>query len=124
MKVILSIKPQFANKIFEGSKLFEFRKAIFKNPNVKKVIVYASAPVQMVIGEFEIDQIITNDPHTLWKKTKSKSGITEDYFFEYFQDRNVAYAIKVKKAKRYKSALCLRKDFKLLPPQSFMYYSA
>lgn len=124
MKVILSIKPQFANKIFEGSKQFEFRKAIFKNPDIKKIIVYASAPVQKVIGEFEIDEIITNDPHTLWQKTKSKSGITEDYFFEYFQDRHVAYAIKVKKVRRYKMALCLRKDFKLLPPQSFMYYNA
>jgi predicted transcriptional regulator len=124
MKVILSIKPQFANKIFEGSKQFEFRKAIFKNPDIKKVIVYASSPVQMVIGEFEIDQIISNDPHTIWKQTRSRSGISEDYFFEYFQDRNIAYAIKVKKAKRYKNALCLRKDFNLLPPQSFMYYNA
>lgn len=124
MKVILSIKPQFANKIFEGSKQFEFRKAIFKNLNIKKIIVYASAPVKMVIGEFEIDQIITNDPHTVWEKTKSKSGISEDYFFQYFQDKNVAYAIKVKKAKRYKHALCLRRDFNLLPPQSFRYFDA
>ena len=29
MKVVLSIKPQFANKIFDGTKKFEFRKAIF-----------------------------------------------------------------------------------------------
>ena len=124
MKVILSIKPQFANKIFEGSKQFEFRKAIFKNPNIKKVIVYASSPIQKVIGEFEIDQIISDDPHTVWRQTKSKSGISADYFFEYFHDRDVAYANKVKKAKLYKNALCLREDFNLLPPQSFMYYNA
>jgi predicted transcriptional regulator len=124
MKVILSIKPQFADKIFEGSKQFEFRKAIFKNPDIKKVIVYASSPVQKVIGEFEIDQIISNTPLTIWRQTKSQSGISEDYFFEYFHDRDVAYAIKVKKAKLYKNALCLRKDFNLLPPQSFMYYNA
>lgn len=30
MKVLLSIKPEFANKIFEGTKRFEFRKSIFK----------------------------------------------------------------------------------------------
>lgn len=124
MKVILSIKPRFANKIFEGSKQFEFRRAIFKKFDIKKVIVYASSPVQKVIGEFEIDQIISNDPRTIWKQTKSQSGISEDYFFEYFHDREVAYAIKVKKAKLCKNALCLRKDFNLLPPQSFMYYNA
>ena len=36
MKVVLSIKPEFAFKIFDGTKQFEFRKAIFKNPAVKK----------------------------------------------------------------------------------------
>lgn len=62
MKVLLSIKPEFAFKIFEGKKKFEFRKVIFKNPNVKTVVVYASSPVQRVIGEFEIDDILSSDP--------------------------------------------------------------
>ena len=58
MKIILSIKPEFAAKIFEGTKKYEFRRAIFKNKNVKKVVVYASSPVQKIIGEFEIEDII------------------------------------------------------------------
>ena len=29
MKVLLSIKPEFASKIFEGTKRFEYRKAHF-----------------------------------------------------------------------------------------------
>ena len=53
MKVVLSIKPEFANKIFDGSKKFEFRKVIFKNEKIKTVIVYASSPVQKVIGGFK-----------------------------------------------------------------------
>ena len=60
MKVILSIKPQFAEKIFEGSKKFEFRRSIFKNPNVKIIIVYGSAPISKIIGEFEIEEILYN----------------------------------------------------------------
>ena len=35
MKVVISIKPEFANKIFDGTKKFEFRKSIFKNEDVK-----------------------------------------------------------------------------------------
>ena len=31
MKVLLSIKPEFAEKILNGTKRFEFRKGIFKN---------------------------------------------------------------------------------------------
>lgn len=79
MKVVLSIKPEYAFKIFDGTKKFEFRKAIFKNSNVKSIIVYASSPVQKVIGEFEIGKIFNNDLETLWDLTKEHSGITEAF---------------------------------------------
>lgn len=121
MKVMLSIKPEFADKIFNGSKKFEFRRSIFKNQNVKKVIVYASSPVQKVIGEFEIDQIINLELTELWEKTSRHSGISEDYFYQYFGDKEQGYAIKIKKVKKYKQPMCIKADFKLTPPQSFAY---
>jgi predicted transcriptional regulator len=122
MKVVLSIKPEFAFKIFDGTKKFEFRKAIFKNDKIKTVIVYASSPVQQVIGEFEIEKIINKDLDTLWGLTQKFSGITEDYFYQYFANREDGYAIQIKKAIRYKQPKCLRADYNLLPPQSFAYY--
>jgi predicted transcriptional regulator len=121
MKVMLSIKPEFADKIFSGSKKFEFRRSIFKNQNVKKVIVYASSPVQKVIGEFEIDQIINLELNALWEKTSRHSGISEDYFYQYFGDKEQGYAIKIKKVKKYKQPMCIKAHFKLTPPQSFAY---
>lgn len=121
MKVVLSIKPEFADKIFDGTKKFEFRKVIFKNPDVKKIIVYASSPVQKIIGEFEIDYIINHDIETLWDKTKSQSGISKDYFFEYFEDRKHGFAIKIKNTRLYKIPKCIRADYNLIPPQSFLY---
>ena len=66
MKILLSIKPEFANKIFEGTKKFEYRRSIFKNQKVTKVVVYASSPVQKIIGEFEIDYILTGPVQSLW----------------------------------------------------------
>jgi predicted transcriptional regulator len=122
MRVVLSIKPEFANKIFDGSKKFEFRKAIFKNANVKTVIVYASSPVQQVIGEFEIEKIINKDIDTLWDMTHHSSGISQDYFYKYFADREKGFAIQIKKPKKYRQPKCLKEDFDLLPPQSFAYY--
>lgn len=122
MKVVLSIKPEFAFKIFDGTKKFEFRKAIFKNSNIKTVIVYASSPVQQVIGEFEIEKIINRDIDALWELTQDFSGITEDYFYRYFADCVDGFAIQIKKTKKYKQPKCLRADYNLLPPQSFAYY--
>ncbi|MGZ3835858.1 MAG: ASCH domain-containing protein [Mucilaginibacter sp.] len=122
MKVVLSIKPEFAFKIFEGTKRFEFRKTIFKNPSVKKIIVYASSPVQQVIGEFEIDEILMLEKNKLWELTQEDSGISEYFFFKYFEQKKDGYAIKIKNTKRYSVPKCLKSDFNLLPPQSFAYY--
>lgn len=123
MKVVMSIKPQFANKIFDGTKKFEFRKAIFKNQNVTSVLVYASSPVQKVIGEFEIGEIFNLELKELWDKTKEHSGITEDYFYEYFENREQGFAIQIKNKKRFTNPKCLKTDYNLTPPQSFAYWS-
>ena len=121
IKVLLSIKPEFAEKIFDGSKKYEFRRTIFKNPCIKHVIVYASSPVQKVIGEFEIDKILNYNIKELWKETSRYSGISQEYFYKYFIDKENGYAIKIKKIKKYEKALCIKKSFNLLPPQSFLY---
>ena len=121
MKVLLSIKPEFAFKIFDGTKKFEFRKVIFKNPNIKTVVVYASSPVQQVIGEFEIADILSYNPSEVWRQTKEYSGISENRFFEYFADRKIAHAIKIKNPKKYKQPLSLQDNFNVFPPQSYVY---
>jgi predicted transcriptional regulator len=121
MKVLLSIKPQFADLIFSGSKKYEFRRAIFKNPYVKKIVVYASSPVQKVIGEFEIDHILKSDIGSLWSMTQKHSGISEQYFRDYFDGKHQGFAIAVKNAKLYRSPKCIRKDYNAFPPQSFLY---
>ena len=97
MKVLLSIKPEFAERIFEGSKKYEFRKALFKNSDIKTIVVYASSPMQRVIGEFEIETIISDSPEKLWNKTKRFAGIDEGFFYKYFADREMGFAIKIKK---------------------------
>lgn len=120
MKVLLSIKPKFADKIFIGIKKYEFRRSIFKQ-KVTKVIVYSSSPVKKVIGEFEIEKIISLDIETLWNKTKKFSGIKEGYFYKYFKDKKIGFAIKIKSYKKYKKPLSLEKKFGTTPPQSFVY---
>lgn len=121
MKVILSIKPEFAFKIFEGKKIYEFRKAIFKREGITKVIVYASAPISKVIGEFDIAEIIHDELERLWQETNLYSGIDEDYFYQYFAERETGYAIKIQQARLYEDELCIRQHFGLTPPQSFAY---
>jgi len=121
MRVLLSIKPEFAKLIFDGTKKFEFRKTIFKNKDIKTVVVYASSPLQKVIGEFEIEDIINDNLDLLWEKTKEHAGIDRAYFNQYFAAKNEGYAIKIKSVTKYEKYQSLKDDYNLTPPQSFLY---
>ncbi len=121
MRVLLSIKPEFAFRIFSGVKRYEYRRAIFKRDDVERVIVYASSPVRKVIGEFEIDAILMAKPAYLWQKTRDYAGISREDFFEYFEDIDIGYAIRAKNCQTYERPLDLRKSLGVSPPQSFIY---
>jgi predicted transcriptional regulator len=121
MKILLSIKPEFALKIFNGSKRYEYRRTIFKQGEVKTVVVYASDPVKQVIGEFEIGEILYEEPEVLWAKTKNQSGITRNRFLEYFDNKPKGYAIEVKVAQTYDIPIPLKNLMVPRPPQSFRY---
>lgn len=121
--VILSIKPEYAEKIFNHSKKYEYRKVLF-GTDIKKVFVYSSRPTSKIIGYFIIDDIIQGSPSTVWKKTSRDSGITKKYFDDYFDGCDKAYAIKIKSVSLFKQPIDPKniiKDFR--PPQNFMYYS-
>jgi predicted transcriptional regulator len=121
MKVLLSIKPEFALKIFNGSKKFEFRRSIFKNRDIKQVIVYASSPVGKIIGEFEIEDILHDELPILWSKTKNHSGTSEENLRKYFSGKSKGYAIQIKNAELYDEPKPLDSLGISTAPQSFMY---
>ena len=121
MKILLSIKPEFAFKIFEGIKKYEYRRGIFKRGDVEIVVVYACSPVKMVIGEFFVGSVLCENPQQLWNKTKFHSGISKEKFFEYFSNIERGYAIEVTKPKMYDRPLALDRFMIASPPQSFVY---
>ena len=84
MKVLLSIKPEFAEKILDGTKRFEFRKGIFKNQEISIVVIYATMPLGKVVGQFQIETILSGEPESLWKETKKYAGISKQFFDSYY----------------------------------------
>jgi len=122
MTILLSIKPEFAEKILNGEKRYEFRKSVPKTSKVDKVVLYATMPVGKVIGEFTIDDILFDHPESIWNETRNFAGISKIFFSEYFKGRNIAYAIKVKDALRYEQPKELSEvSGSNQPPQSFCY---
>jgi predicted transcriptional regulator len=122
MKVLLSIKPEFAEKIFDGTKRVEFRRSIFTSNIIKNVVVYSSSPVQKIIGEFEIEEILKGSPEYLWDKTSNEAGISKLFFDQYFNGKGMGYAIRIKSVTKYSYPICLQMDLNIArPPQSFQY---
>jgi predicted transcriptional regulator len=122
MRVLLSIKPEFANKIFSGEKKFEFRKKAFSKIEVHTVVVYSTMPVGRIIGEFTIKTIHKDSPKSIWNKTKHFSGIDELFFNEYYNGREFAIAIEVDNPILYKRPINPKIEYdNFTAPQSFMY---
>jgi predicted transcriptional regulator len=116
----LSIKPCYSDAIFRGEKRFEFRRTIFRQP-VTVVVVYTTSPVCRVVGEFEVQSVITDTISSLWNRTKHRAGIDRKRFFGYFAGRETGHAIVIGRVRRYPEALDIGDGFGIRPPQSFAY---
>ena len=112
MKVLISIKPEFVEKIFSGEKQFEYRKSIFKRQNIDTIIIYETKPIGKIVGEIQFNEILVDTPQNIWNKTKEKSGISE----------KLAYAIKINKTIKYDKAINPKEEGLIFTaPQSFRY---
>ena len=118
MKAILSIKPQFVDKIVKGEKKFEYRKKIFKK-EIEAVIIYSTKPVGKFIGEFKVKNIIKDEPTKVWNQTNLLSGINYEYYKSYFDNHDIAYALEIDDLVIYDTPIVPNKNFN--PPQSFCY---
>ena len=122
MKILLSIKPNYVAEIICGSKLYEFRKTLYRRKDVKTIVVYSSSPVCRVVGEIEVEEVLCDSPEKLWNKTYRAAGISKDKYKAYFEGRELGYAIKIKAYHPYPKPLRLSELYPgVTPPQSFCY---
>ncbi|MDD2620893.1 MAG: ASCH domain-containing protein [Syntrophomonadaceae bacterium] len=64
--LLLSIHPEYARMIFEGTKKVELRKICPRRvASGDYVFVYVTSPIQMLIGYFEIEKIIAKEPENV-----------------------------------------------------------
>ncbi|MGY3750760.1 ASCH domain-containing protein [Vagococcus acidifermentans] len=118
--ILLSIHPEFVDKIMNGEKKFEFRKVKTKR-KPDKIIIYSTSPVCKVIGEAEVEDILVDKPENIWSETKKFSGINKDLYIEYFNNKDIAVAYKLKNVIEYPEPIDLQSLGIKSAPQSFVY---
>ena len=119
IRALLSIKPPFAEAIFSGTKAFEFRRVAFSRA-VDIVVVYVTAPVKLVIGEFDVAGMLNEPISQLWETTRSFAGIAKEYFLAYFAGRDQGLALRIGEVRRYARPTRIE-EWGVKPPQSFVY---
>ena len=118
--ILLSINPEFVEKIFDGTKKYEFRKRL-ADKSVNRILIYATIPIKQVVGEIRVLDTLSASPTALWEITKKKAGISRKRFREYFKGCKIAYAYCLGDVVKYEFPKSLD-DFGIsIPPQSFIY---
>lgn len=120
LKLLLSINPEHVNNILRGTKRFEFRKVGSRLP-VERIVIYATAPVGMIVGEVEVKGMVDGSPDEVWRQTAELAGISREFFDRYYHGRDKAIAYCLGEVQEYESPLRLADVGVASAPQSFMY---
>ena len=121
-KVLLSIKPEYVQRILAGEKKFEFRKRLANKP-IDTIIMYATSPVMKIVGEVKVKGILEKAPSVLWEQTKKNAGISRKKYREYFIGTKKAVAYELGEITKYTEEYDLKDIGINQAPQSFVYIS-
>ena len=126
--LIISLKPCYADLLFEGLKKVELRRRIASHLNDRDVFIYVTSPVRELRGGFRVGQVWEGSPDDVWNSVAELATVERQEFDAYFEGRSVAYALEVTNVWEYKSPVALTwlrdrfADF--VVPQSWRYAKA
>lgn len=125
--LLISIKPEYADKIFSGNKTIELRKSLPQQVNVNdSVLIYVTAPVSKIWGKCKIKSFLKEEKSVFWKKYKDLTGVSINEFDEYFLNKDFAHGIFLKDIIEFpEPKLDLKKTREIIPkfspPQTYKY---
>jgi predicted transcriptional regulator len=123
-RLLISIKAEYAKKVFSGEKKVEIRRRFSKRWTGCKVSVYASGHERCLVGEVSISRVVVDKPESIWEKFHQQIGCTREEFDRYTQSLNEIYAVVLENAMPYRKHISLSEvssltKRKLRPPQNY-----
>jgi predicted transcriptional regulator len=118
--ILLSIKPEYVDRILAGTKKYEYRKRLARS-NSSVLLIYSTYPIMKVVAKVEILGTICAAPSTLWEQTKSNAGISRKKYREYFHGCKIACAYELGKVEIFDPPRDLSDYNVIFAPQSFLY---
>ena len=123
--LVVSIKPEYATKIVVGDKKVELRRRFpYGTVTGARMYIYASSPIQAVIGYAVIRTVERLSPSEIWSRYASVAYITSEDFQSYYRDVSLGYVLVLEHPVRLKTPVhlsVLKEKLSFSPPQSFAY---
>lgn len=121
--LLMSIKTKHATRIFNGNKIYEFRRKSIKQENLnKKIFIYSSETTKEILGYMIVDKILENDIDSLLEETKYEDTKS---IREYFKGCKTCYALHISETYRFVSPIKIEEIKKEHPdfviPQFYRY---
>ena len=118
--ILLSIKPEYVEKIVSGEKRYEFRRRLCKRA-IDRIYIYATSPVQKVVAEAEVIGKLEDDKDRVWEQTKDVAGTDKSGYEKYFEGMGTAGAYCLGKVIKYEMGKELKAFGLSAGPRSFIY---
>ena len=121
--LLMSIKTTYANKIFAGTKKYEFRRKSIGEKNChKKIYIYSSGKEKAIIGYIIIDKILNGNIKKIQALTNNPNNKELE---SYFNGCDICYALHInnyhKFSKPIKLADIKKSNEKFVVPQFYRY---
>lgn len=122
--LVLSIAPEYANKIVAGTKSVELRRRFSKRWIGCRTVVYATRPEKRLVGEARIADIVSGNPDQIWHTFAHELGCSRRDFDRYVGNSAEVFALVLDDVVRYVESIPLRVLEHLIaseidPPQSY-----
>lgn len=122
---VLSIKPEYSDKILVGQKTVELRRRFPPTTAPGSLaFIYSTSPVRALVGVTEIHDVERLAISTLWRRHGKSASIGKADFESYFQGLDRGYALIMTRPRSFSRPLELaelRERFGFKAPQSFLY---
>lgn len=123
--VLMSIRPEYAQKILGGEKRVELRRQRPRLVQGDIVAVYITSPVRELAGAFAVEGVLSLSVASMWRRFGSELGIDRASYKAYFDGCAKAHGITIGRAwaSTPLGLDALRRRFDgFVPPQSYMFW--
>jgi len=127
-EILISVRSEYVNKMLSGKKTVELRRRQVHVTPGTRMWIYSKAPQASILARATVDSVVIASPASIWRKYRTRLGVTYQEFRAYFGSLELGCAILLKNISKLRSEVTLaafrRKINSFHPPQFYLKLSS